>query len=100
MIHNRSGVGSHAYAADLNKDGRARGAGRRYFGTSKAGLREKKPAGIILNPTCVTGITGHSSGRGMCVMPIVYHTTTSWLANVSLFPAHRVSPAPPRLWFG
>ena len=22
LIHNRSGVGSHAYAADLNKDGR------------------------------------------------------------------------------
>ncbi len=48
-----------------------------YLGTSSAGFIEKKPPGIILNPTCVTGMTGHSSGLGMCVTPSVYQTTTS-----------------------
>ena len=55
-------------------------------------MREKKPAGIILKPTCVTGITGHSSGRGMCVTPIVYQTTTSWFDSDSLLATQRGEP--------
>src|SRR5262245_19958639 len=37
----------------------------RYLGTSSDGFRVKKLAGTSLKPRCETGITGHSSGRGM-----------------------------------
>ncbi len=33
--------------------------------TSSAGFRSKKPAGLSQNATVSTGMTGHSSGRGM-----------------------------------
>jgi HEAT repeat protein len=48
-----------------------------YFGTSTAGFREKKLTGRSLKPASVAVMTGHSSGRGTCVIPNVYHTTTS-----------------------
>src|SRR5262245_62096612 len=86
------------YIAPDRLDGRDRE--RVYFGTSSAGLREKKPAGTSLKPAWVAGITGHSSGRGMWVMPIVYQTTTSASTRRSLSAVHFVSPSPPRLWFG
>ena len=68
-----------------------------HLGTSSAGFFVKNPPGISLNPTCVTGITGHSSGRGMCVTPNVYQTTTSWFDSDSLFDTHFANPAPPGL---
>ena len=47
------------------------------YGKSIAGLRPKNPHGTRRKPARCTGITGQSSGRGLCVMPIVYHSTTS-----------------------
>lgn len=46
-------------------------------GKSSAGLRAKKPHGTSLKPAACTGITGQSSGRGLWVMPMEYHSTTS-----------------------
>ena len=40
-------------------------------GTSRAGLRSKKPHGFSENETVSTGMTGQSSGRGMWWMPNV-----------------------------
>lgn len=36
-------------------------------GTSRPGLRLKKPKGLSINPVVSTGITGKSSGRTMCL---------------------------------
>jgi hypothetical protein len=49
---------------------------------SRAGLPAKKPDGLSLKPTCVTGITGQSSGRTTWWAPNVYQSTTS-VASVS-----------------
>ena len=46
-------------------------------GTSRPGLRSKKPTGFRLNPSLATGITGQSSGRTTWCAPNVYQTTTS-----------------------
>lgn len=46
-------------------------------GKSKAGLTLKKSAGFKEKPTISTGMTGQSSGRGMCVTPKECQTTTS-----------------------
>src|SRR5450432_3082228 len=48
-----------------------------FHGRSNAGFREKKPHGTSLNPAACTGITGQSSGRGLCVIPMEYQSTTS-----------------------
>src|ERR1035437_4613198 len=42
-------------------------------------------------------MTGQSSGRGLWVMPMVYHMTTSWLWRVRLAAAQRGRPSPPRV---
>src|SRR5262249_34978248 len=70
-----------------------------YFGTSSAGLRVKNPLGMSLNPARWTVITGHSSGRGMCVTPIVYHSTTSSFSTERLARTHLGRPSPPLLWW-
>ena len=46
-------------------------------GTSRAGLRSKKPKGLSQNATVSAGITGQSSGRVMWWMPKTYHKTMS-----------------------
>ena len=65
-------------------------------GTSRAGFREKKPVGTSLKPARWTDITGQSSGRGMCVTPIVYHSTTSRLTSDRFARIHRGNPSSPR----
>src|ERR1019366_7880062 len=79
-----------------------RGSGRAgdYRGRSIAGLRPKNPQGTNGKPAVWTGMTGQSSGRGLWVMPMVYHMTTSWLWRVRLAAAQRGRPSPPRLWLG
>jgi hypothetical protein len=67
---------------------------RRGRGTSIAGFFEKKPTGTSLKPTFVALITGHSSGRGMCVGANVYHTTMSCPSSERLPAVHFGSPSP------
>jgi hypothetical protein len=50
---------------------------------SIAGFRVKNPTGNREKPTCATGMTGQSSGRGMCVTPVLYHVTTSSFSTLS-----------------
>ena len=47
------------------------------YGKSIAGFFPKNPQGSRRKPAACTGITGQSSGRGLCVTPKVYQTTTS-----------------------
>ena len=53
------------------------GSGPGLGGTSRAGLRSKKPHGFSENETVSTGMTGQSSGRGMWWMPKTCHSTMS-----------------------
>ena len=73
---------------------------RRPFGTSSDGFFEKKLTGSNLNPAVVALITGHSSGRGTCVIPKVYQATTSWRSRERLASVHAGRPSPGALWFG
>ena len=67
-------LGERRGALLLAVSGSASGAER---GMSSAGLPAKKPAGLSLKPTWVTGITGQSSGRTTWWAPNVYQSTTS-----------------------
>ena len=68
-------------------------------GTSRVGLRSKKPVGLSTKPHRATGMTGQSSGRGMWVGPNVCHTTMS-APSMSRSPAMNAGrPAPPGFWF-
>ena len=69
-------------------------------GTSSAGLELKKPSGLSMKPTEVTGITGQSSIRGTCVWPKLYQTTTSVEARSRSAFVHAPSPVSAVLWFG
>lgn len=62
-----------------------------------SGFASKKPVGTSLNPATWTGITGQSSGRGRCVIPMTYQSTTSVSATDALRPVKLGSPSPPRL---
>ena len=57
-------------------------AGRLYEslvpGTSILGFTAKKLLGLKMTFTCSTGITGQSSGRGMCVVPL----EGDWLCSI------------------
>src|SRR5687767_258670 len=64
------------------------------FGTSSAGLRLKKPTGTSLKPVVVALMMGHSSGRGTCVRPNVYHATTSVPSSERFFSVHAGNPSP------
>ena len=69
-------------------------------GTSSAGLRSKKPNGTRLKPEYSTGMTGQSSGRGMCVTPNECHSTMSVSTTGRSWAVHAGSPAPPLCWLG
>ena len=67
---------------DGDRPGAGAGRGVRFGsaesgGTSRAGLRSKKPNGLSQNETASAGITGQSSGRVMWWMPNTYQSTTS-----------------------
>jgi hypothetical protein len=65
-----------AFASNLFQKGTGSLA-RHQNGKSIAGFRAKNPHGSNRNPAACTGITGQSSGRGLCVTPMVYQSTTS-----------------------
>src|SRR5262245_48397526 len=64
-------------------------------GTSRAGLRSKKPSGRSAKPMEETGITGQSSGRGTCMWEKTYHRTTSVFSTLRLAAVHLGRPSPP-----
>src|SRR5262249_28929200 len=69
-------------------------------GKSFAGFSAKNPCGFSRNPIYAVGITGKSSGRGICVWPKVYHNTTSVSSTGRSSSVHFPSPSPPWLWLG
>ncbi len=67
-------------------------------GTSRVGLRSKKPVGLSTKPQRATGMTGQSSGRGTWVGPNVCQSTMS-VPSMSWSPAMKAGrPAPPGFW--
>ena len=76
----RASAGTRLPAVDRTLIVRRRRHGRS-GGTSSVGLREKNDVGTRRKPPRCAGMYGQSSGRGMCVMPSVYHSTTSVLAS-------------------
>jgi len=58
---------------------------------------EKNPLGINLNPARCTAMTGHSSGRGICVTPTVYQRTTSAFSTERFARVHCGNPSSPLL---
>src|ERR1700728_5355789 len=69
-------------------------------GTSRAGLRSKKPNGLSQNETVSTGITGQSSGRVMWWIPNTYQSTTSVFSIGRFCAVHTGSPLSLELRFG
>jgi hypothetical protein len=67
-------------------------------GTSRVGLRSKKPVGLRMKPQRATGMTGQSSGRGTWVGPNVCHTTMSWPSMSRSAAVNAGRPAPPGCW--
>src|SRR2546430_8711857 len=67
-------------------------------GTSRAGLRSKKPNGLSQNETMSLGITGQSSGRVMWWMPNTYHSTTSVSSIGRSARVHAARPESCSLW--
>src|SRR5690242_14451818 len=67
-------------------------------GTSRVGLRSKKPDGLSVKPHVSTGMTGQSSGRGKCVAPNVCQSTMSCPAMSRPCATNVGSPAPPGCW--
>ena len=61
--------------------------------------RRSRP-GRAGSPQYSTGMTGQSSGRGKCVTPNVYQSTTSVSTSDRSAAVHRGSPSPPACWFG
>ena len=45
------------------------------------GFSLKNPKGRNFIPARAAGMIGHSSGRGKCATPKLYHKTKSWLSS-------------------
>src|SRR5512146_1904116 len=75
-------------------------AGRWSQGEPRRGFRSKNPTGTREKPASCTGITGQSSGRGLCVTPSVYQSTTSPPTSERFAAIHLTSPSPPSDWLG
>ena len=58
--------------------GKSRGREMNYRGQIHRGIAaEESPRHELESRRSVRGITGQSSGRGLCVIPMLYHSTTS-----------------------
>ncbi|KAJ0109372.1 Copper amine oxidase 1 [Diaporthe amygdali] len=68
-------------------------------GTSRAGFLVKKPSGFSITLILSDGITGKSSGLGLCVSPNVCQSTMSVSSTLSPQDAHSERPVYLRLWF-